>query len=355
MMFFCSPTHLQHFLETLWMPMESVMMWSDMAMTSYILLYCYIYIHMNLNVTWYMMSWLSFSPIFNKEPPPKNELHVFHLKFWRPQSPKFWHFRKLNMIETLGVLGSIFFRLREGHMFFLKFVCYLGNLCKELLFCKSLFSNHISTCKSIQPTPHTFFSCYFLPPPKKIRQDLAQNVLIYLFRILPNFCLADSLTNLITRGNPGLWLDKGCPFEGCAPYDLVITGCLGFVFWWLGMVGYMVMVDWEKGLWLVFIWWGNCRFDNYLWWLLFFSGLIICWSWFQFCASSKNHSIIPFPNLIPTSPCKNRGNKHRSFCFQPQGCFLKQTPSTLHLAEVTICCTWVWEVYSGSWQHCCWN
>ncbi|CAL1171712.1 unnamed protein product, partial [Cladocopium goreaui] len=55
-------------------------------------------------------------------------------------------------------------------------------------------------------------------------KDLAQNVLIYLFRILPNFCLADSLTNLITRQNPGLWLDKGCPFEGCAPYDLVITG-----------------------------------------------------------------------------------------------------------------------------------
>ena len=45
-------------------------------------------------------------------------------------------------------------------------------------------------------------------------------------RILPNFCLADSLTNLITRQNPGLWLDKGCPFEGCAPYDLVITGIL---------------------------------------------------------------------------------------------------------------------------------
>jgi len=38
--------------------------------------------------------------------------------------------------------------------------------------------------------------------------------------------LADSLTNLITRQNPGLWLDKGCPFEGCAPYDLVITGIL---------------------------------------------------------------------------------------------------------------------------------
>lgn len=231
---------------------------------------------MNLNVTWYMMSWLSFSPIFNKEPPPKNELHVFHLKFWCPQSPKFWHFRKLKMIETLGVLGSICFRLREGHMFFLKFVCYLGNLCKELLFCKSLFSNHISTCKSIQPTPHIFF-VFFFATPKKIRQDLAQNVLIYLFRILPNFCLADSLTNLITRGNPGLWLDKGCPFEGCAPYDLVITGTLGFVFWWLGMVGYMVMVDWEKGLWLVFIWWGNCRFDNYLWWLLFFFWLDYLW------------------------------------------------------------------------------
>lgn len=133
---------------------------------SAILLDIYIYIHMNLNVTWYMMSWLSFSPIFNKEPPPKNELHVFHLKFWCPQSPKFWHFRKLKMIETLGVLGSICFRLREGHMFFLKFVCYLGNLCKELLFCKSLFSNHISTCKSIQPTPHTFFLCFFCHPQK---------------------------------------------------------------------------------------------------------------------------------------------------------------------------------------------
>lgn len=70
-------------------------------------------------------------------------------------------------------------------------------------------------------------------------KDLAQNVLIYLFRILPNFCLADSLTNLITRGNPGLWLDKGCPFEGCAPYDLVITGYdllymgVGSIFWFL--------------------------------------------------------------------------------------------------------------------------
>lgn len=144
------------------------LLWCDLIWPwPHIFCYTAIYIHMNLNVTWYMMSWLSFSPIFNKEPPPKNELHVFHLKFWCPQSPKFWHFRKLKMIETLGVLGSICFRLREGHMFFLKFVCYLGNLCKELLFCKSLFSNHISTCKSIQPTPHTFFLCYFLPPPKK--------------------------------------------------------------------------------------------------------------------------------------------------------------------------------------------
>ncbi|CAK9113314.1 ABC transporter A family member 1 (ABC transporter ABCA.1) (AtABCA1) (ABC one homolog protein 1) (AtAOH1) [Durusdinium trenchii] len=82
--------------------------------------------------------------------------------------------------------------------------------------------------------------------------DLARNVLIYLFRILPNFCLADSLTNLITRQNPGLWLGPlaefsvadwkwtgdwlrrlgllhespgvGCPFEGCEPYALVIAG-----------------------------------------------------------------------------------------------------------------------------------
>ncbi|CAK9086607.1 unnamed protein product [Durusdinium trenchii] len=55
-------------------------------------------------------------------------------------------------------------------------------------------------------------------------KDLARNVLIYLFRILPNFCLADSLTNLITRQNPGLWLGVGCPFEGCEPYALVIAG-----------------------------------------------------------------------------------------------------------------------------------
>jgi hypothetical protein len=56
-------------------------------------------------------------------------------------------------------------------------------------------------------------------------------------RILPNFCLADSLTNLITRQNPGLWLDKGCPFEGCAPYDLVITGILLEKYWRYGGQG----------------------------------------------------------------------------------------------------------------------
>lgn len=32
-------------------------------------------------------------------------------------------------------------------------------------------------------------------------------------------------------------MDKGCPFEGCAPYDLVITGTLGFVHWWDGWDG----------------------------------------------------------------------------------------------------------------------
>lgn len=55
-------------------------------------------------------------------------------------------------------------------------------------------------------------------------QELTRHVLIFLFRLLPNFCLADSLTNLITRENPGLWLSVGCPFEGCEPYDLVIAG-----------------------------------------------------------------------------------------------------------------------------------
>ncbi|CAE7550939.1 ABCA1 [Symbiodinium sp. CCMP2592] len=55
-------------------------------------------------------------------------------------------------------------------------------------------------------------------------KDLVSNTLIYIFRLLPNYCLADSLTNLITRENPGLWLSKGCPFQGCQPYDLVITG-----------------------------------------------------------------------------------------------------------------------------------
>eukprot|EP00931_Biecheleriopsis_adriatica_P069363 TRINITY_DN4321_c0_g1_i1.p1 TRINITY_DN4321_c0_g1~~TRINITY_DN4321_c0_g1_i1.p1 ORF type:complete len:1964 (+),score=351.62 TRINITY_DN4321_c0_g1_i1:38-5929(+) len=54
-------------------------------------------------------------------------------------------------------------------------------------------------------------------------QDLQNHVLVYIFRLLPNFCLADSLTNLITRPNP-IWMSRGCPFSGCAPYDLLITG-----------------------------------------------------------------------------------------------------------------------------------
>jgi len=55
-------------------------------------------------------------------------------------------------------------------------------------------------------------------------KDLMRNTLIYLFRLLPNFCLADALTNLVTRKAPGLWAAAGCPLEGCAPSALVICG-----------------------------------------------------------------------------------------------------------------------------------
>jgi len=53
-------------------------------------------------------------------------------------------------------------------------------------------------------------------------KDLMNNVLIYLFRLLPNFALADALTNLITRSVPLTHI--GCPQEGCAPNALQITG-----------------------------------------------------------------------------------------------------------------------------------
>lgn len=52
--------------------------------------------------------------------------------------------------------------------------------------------------------------------------DLMNNVLIYIFRLLPNFALADALTNLITRSVP--LTHVGCPAEGCAPNALQITG-----------------------------------------------------------------------------------------------------------------------------------
>lgn len=55
-------------------------------------------------------------------------------------------------------------------------------------------------------------------------QDLALNVLLYIFRILPNFCLADALSNLITRKNAAIWIQQGCPISGCSPAALKITG-----------------------------------------------------------------------------------------------------------------------------------
>jgi len=55
-------------------------------------------------------------------------------------------------------------------------------------------------------------------------KDLQRHVLIYLFRLLPNFCLADALTNLITRTSVGLWSEYGCPLQGCEPSDLIICG-----------------------------------------------------------------------------------------------------------------------------------
>jgi hypothetical protein len=55
-------------------------------------------------------------------------------------------------------------------------------------------------------------------------QDLMNNVLIYLFRLLPNFCLADALTNLIARKNPVITFKLGCPLSGCDPYDMKIIG-----------------------------------------------------------------------------------------------------------------------------------
>mmetsp|Transcript_30238 Transcript_30238/g.68157 ORF Transcript_30238/g.68157 Transcript_30238/m.68157 type:complete len:593 (-) Transcript_30238:233-2011(-) len=55
-------------------------------------------------------------------------------------------------------------------------------------------------------------------------QDLLRNVLIYIFRILPNYCLADALTNLIGRQNPYISSQLGCPVEGCKAYSGVIIG-----------------------------------------------------------------------------------------------------------------------------------
>jgi len=56
-------------------------------------------------------------------------------------------------------------------------------------------------------------------------KDLMKNVLVYLFRLLPNFCLADALSNLIIRKNPLLTTQLGCPvIEGCPPGKLEIVG-----------------------------------------------------------------------------------------------------------------------------------
>jgi len=55
-------------------------------------------------------------------------------------------------------------------------------------------------------------------------QDLMRNVLVYIFRLLPNFCLADALTNLITRTNPLVAHLNGCPITGCAASNLNILG-----------------------------------------------------------------------------------------------------------------------------------
>eukprot|EP00929_Paragymnodinium_shiwhaense_P046547 TRINITY_DN23705_c0_g1_i1.p1 TRINITY_DN23705_c0_g1~~TRINITY_DN23705_c0_g1_i1.p1 ORF type:complete len:1941 (+),score=414.00 TRINITY_DN23705_c0_g1_i1:131-5953(+) len=55
-------------------------------------------------------------------------------------------------------------------------------------------------------------------------QNLMKNTLIYIFRLMPNYCLADSLTNLISRDNPFIAAQLGCPPDGCNAYDLMIIG-----------------------------------------------------------------------------------------------------------------------------------
>jgi len=59
-----------------------------------------------------------------------------------------------------------------------------------------------------------------IPSTTRLRND----VLVWIFRILPNFCLADALSNLITRETPFIWAAQGCPPEGCNPFDLVVCG-----------------------------------------------------------------------------------------------------------------------------------
>jgi len=55
-------------------------------------------------------------------------------------------------------------------------------------------------------------------------QDVMRNVLVYIFRIMPNYCLADALTNLITRSNPLVISQYNCPLEGCQAHQLNILG-----------------------------------------------------------------------------------------------------------------------------------
>jgi len=55
-------------------------------------------------------------------------------------------------------------------------------------------------------------------------KDLQRNVLVYLFRLMPNYCLADGLTNLITRSNPLVTAAYDCPMSGCPASHLRILG-----------------------------------------------------------------------------------------------------------------------------------
>jgi ABC-type multidrug transport system ATPase subunit len=55
-------------------------------------------------------------------------------------------------------------------------------------------------------------------------KDLLKNTLIYIFRLLPNFCLADSLTNLMLASSPFASASLGCGVDGCKPYSWPILG-----------------------------------------------------------------------------------------------------------------------------------